>query len=144
MKKIILSTIVFVAGLVSYAQSPVGKWRMHTMYGISGTGKSMNEFKGIVENDPCLSKIIYHFLADGKINAQGGDCLKDSDENKYVRWKSTGNKTITLIVNGFEDEPDTFELEFAGNKMRWIKRHPDEPGNDADELRVSVMEFVKM
>lgn len=144
MKKIILSIVVMASALLSFSQSPVGKWKMQTMYGISHSGKKMKEFNGVVENDPCQSKIIYQFMANGKINTQGGDCPEDADANKYVGWKSQGNKTITLTVEGYEDDPDTFELEFEGNKMRWIKRFPKQAWDNANDLGMSVLEFVKV
>lgn len=145
MKKSILLMMAVIIGISIYAQSPVGKWKIVAVYTESGTGKKTDLLKDIVKDDPCYTKVIHNFTADGKMIPDVSACPKEKQAGNIIpRWKTAGKK-ITVSPDDSGEADETFELEIIGNKMRWIVRFPDDPSeNNATEVRLSVIEYVKV
>jgi len=146
MQKLFSLIVTIVTGLTIYAQSPVANWKAGLSYAITQNGKK-EDFAVSASEEVCKAKIVYHFTADGKITTSGGEgeCAIDKNkDNIFVNWKSGGEGKITIMWNDKDLEPETFELEIIGNKMRWIRNYPDDPdiSNDKDFKQV-VIEYVK-
>lgn len=135
--------ICLIIAFALQAQTPVGKWKFTAVYTESFSGKKTDMLKDVTKSDPCFTKLIYNFGADGKIDVQANGCKRDSAEDKFAYWKTAG-KTIKLYAGKDDDEPESFELEITGNKMRWIKRFNAESAADrATGIKVIVEEFEK-
>lgn len=146
MKKTFLLIITVITGLTMYAQSPVGKWKAGGSYSVTHNGKRADT-KVDDSEKACMAQTVYQFTADGKIITSGGSGECAIDKNKddiFVNWKMAGKGKITLMWEDKDLDPETFELEIIGNKMRWIRNYPDDPdiSNDKDIKQV-VIEYVK-
>jgi hypothetical protein len=144
MKKSLLLIITIITALTIYAQSPVGKWKAGSSYSITQNGKKV-DFEITASEKACMAKKIYHFTADGKISTSGGECPgANNTGSDFSTWKMAGKDKITITWDDKDLDPETFQLEIIGNKMRWIKNYPDDPdvSNDQDFKQV-VIEYVK-
>lgn len=143
MKKCMLFIAAVIIASSLQAQSPVGKWKFTAVYSETFAGKKTDMTKDFITSDPCFSKAILHFTADGKIDVQANSCKMDDSADKFAIWKTAG-KTIKFYAGKDDTEPEIFELEFSGNKMRWIKRFDYE--NDMDRstgIKLVVEEFTR-
>ena len=143
MKKFMLFIIAVIVGYGVQAQSPVGKWKFTAVYTESFDGKKTDMLKDITKSDPCFTKLVYHFIADGKIDVDPNGCTSEGSGDKIALWKTAG-KTIRLYAGKDDTEPESFDLEITGNKMRWIKRYSYE--NDMDRatgIKLIMEEFTR-
>jgi hypothetical protein len=124
MQKILLLIIFLIATVQINAQSPVGNWKIvsHTVeYG----GQKMDSHADMLQQKPCIDKIVYAINADGtfRLNAASSGCdekYKSIQENLYskTKWKQEGT-TITTSSTNFA-VGNTYTLRFSGDKMTWI------------------------
>jgi hypothetical protein len=143
MKKVMFFIIAVIFAVVIQAQSPVGKWKFTAVYTESFTGEKTDMLKNLTKSDPCFTKLVYHFTTDGKIDVQANGCAKDPSADKLAFWKTAG-KTIKLYAGKDDTEPESFDLEITGNKMRWIKRYNYESDIDRSTgIKLIVEEFTK-
>ena len=143
MKKFMLFTFPVIFAFALQAQSPVGKWKFTAVYTESFAGEKTDMLKDFTKSDPCFTKVIYHFTTDGKIGVLANGCTKEVPGDKFALWKTAG-KTIKLYAGKDDTEPETFDLEIVGNKMRWIKRYNYESDIDrATGIKLIVEEFTK-
>lgn len=143
MKKFMLSVIALIIAFAIQAQNPVGKWKFTAVYTESFAGKKTDMLKDITSSDPCFTKLVYNFTSDGKINVDANGCTRDDSGEKFAFWKIAG-KTIKLYAGKDDTEPESFELEITGNKMRWIKRFNAESDIDkATGIKLVVEEFTR-
>lgn len=143
MKKIMLFVIAVIIAFAVQAQSPVGKWKFTAVYSESFAGEKTDMLKDLTKSDPCFTKLVYNFTTDGKIDVQANGCTKDASADKFALWKTAG-KTIKLYAGKDDTEPESFDLEIIGNKMRWIKRFNYESDIDrATGIKLIVEEFTK-
>lgn len=144
MKKFMLFVIAVIIAFVVQAQNPVGKWKFTAIYTENFAGKKTDMTKDFISSNPCFSKAVLHFTADGKIDGQAANgCDKGDSGDKFVFWKIAG-KTIKLYAGKDDTEPEAFDLEITGNKMRWIKRFNSESDIDRSVgIKLMVEEFTR-
>jgi hypothetical protein len=121
MKKFELFIITLIIVFAVQAQSPVGKWKFTAVYTETFAGKKTDLLKDYTNSDPCFTKITFILTSDGKFDAQGNGCKMGPSAEKIAYWKTAG-KTIKFYAGKDDTEPEIFDLEITGNKMRWIRR----------------------
>ncbi|MDJ1470793.1 lipocalin-like domain-containing protein [Xanthocytophaga flava] len=124
MKTIILSSIIGLVMLTSYAQNPVGKWKLlsHTFF---YEGTKMDSHAALISQRPCAAKIVYEINADGtfRLNAAQSGCdekYRNIQEKLYSKtyWRLEGNKFTTSATNFVVGQ--SYTISISGNKMTWV------------------------
>lgn len=109
----------------SYAQSPIGKWKL-VSYITTYDGTTFDSHKALLKTRPCAAKIFYEINANGtyRLNASQSGCdasyvkIQEKLHSEEV-WTLNGN----LITIGHKKAPKvghTYTVSFKGNTMIWV------------------------
>ena len=108
----------------TYAQSPVGKWKM-VSHVSTYEGQTFDSHTALLSQRPCASKIVYEVNEDAtyRLNASESGCdesYKNIQQRLYskTKWRVEGGK-ITISATNFA-VGQTYVLSFSGNKMIWV------------------------
>jgi hypothetical protein len=140
------------AAVVMQAQSPVGKWKFYSWFTEYQNGKKDDILKDYIKEYPCITTVICHLTAGGKITFEGDKCPPDMKQPDFgTKWTMPAKNKITVVPDDDDTEidPQTYDLDFTGNKMRWSMTFPDNyigdsPGDNDNEVKLLVLEFIRL
>lgn len=121
--KAFLAVALCIVAFTASGQSPVGNWRM-VSHVSEWQGQKMDSHAALLQQRPCVSKIVYEVKADGtyRLNASNSGCeerYQSIQEKLYskTKWK-VENGIITTSATDFA-VGQRYKLSFLGNKMIW-------------------------
>lgn len=124
-KRIILVFALIISLITTYAQSPIGKWKL-VSHVTTYNGTTFDSHKALLQTRPCASKIFYEINSNGtyRLNASQSGCdagyikIQEKLHSEEV-WNLKGN----LITIGHKKAPEvghTYTISFKGNTMIWV------------------------
>ena len=125
MRTFILFMSFILFGLISNAQSPVGKWKTVSYIANYG-GQSFDSHKALLKQRPCAAKAFWEINADGSyrknMSASGCDESYKSIQTKLyskTNWRVVGNKITISTLKDFS-VGQTYTFTIKGNTMIWV------------------------
>lgn len=121
MKTIIFALFISVFTAQSFAQNPVGKWKVESYY---SNEYKFDSHKALLTSRPCAADIFYEITEDGKyrLNASKSACDEKYKKIQEKLWSETKwrlrDKMIQLSSTDFAITKD-YTLTFSANKMIW-------------------------
>jgi hypothetical protein len=123
MKNLLCFFMLLPALGTSYAQSPVGKWKIVAHTSVY-EGQTMDTHEALLKTRPCADKIFYEVNRDGtyRLNAASSGCddsYKKIQEKLYSKskWKVEAG-VIHISATNFAVS-QLYKISFSGNKMIW-------------------------
>ena len=124
MRLLTLLMVVIATTNISFAQSPIGKWKKVSHIS-TYDGQTFDSHKALLTQMPCADKIVHEINADKtyRLNASASSCddkYKRIQEKLYSEsvWTVSGNK-ITIGHKNAPSIGQTYTFTTKGNTMIW-------------------------